>query len=85
MEHAHLPSVNKTKPQVDDEVSLPKSVTQVFGVGSSRTVPAAELSDAGARLVANQIDLSPLNIRPSAKNGWETGAKSTQFFFGFGA
>jgi len=85
MEHAHLPSVNKTKPEVDDEVSLPKSVTQVFGIGCSRTVPAAEASDAGARLVGNQIDLALLDIRPSAKNGWETGAKSTQFFLDFGA
>jgi hypothetical protein len=85
MEHAALPSVNKTKPEVDDKVSLPESVTLVSGVGSSRAVTAAEESDAGAKLVSNQINLALLEIKTSAKDGWETGAKSTQFFFDFGA
>jgi hypothetical protein len=50
-----------------DEVSVPESVTQVFGAGGARAVPAAEGLDAGARIVANLIDLALLNIGPSAK------------------
>ncbi|HEV7926671.1 MAG TPA: hypothetical protein VGR14_15030 [Verrucomicrobiae bacterium] len=77
--------MNKTKVEVDKNVSVPESVRKAFGEGSHRVVPGPARLDAVARFVANEIDLALLDIGLPTKSGWETWAKSTQFFFDFGA